>query len=154
MNAIRGWIYGGKPEDSGKPQATPAPSASTPIDANLSTPVAQANPQVTQKPTVSIPPQQQILLPGGLPLGQPQPIPVQAQQQQRNESSSELHQAVDRVNETKSIYDQCEARRMTAVINGKDAQDYSCEREFAAFKKAFDLQLALESKMPVSGQGQ
>jgi hypothetical protein len=62
----------------------------------------------------------------------------------------DLRESVDKVSETKAGYDQCEQRRMTAVINGKDAQDYSCEREFAAFKKAFDQQLYLESRMPVT----
>ena len=65
----------------------------------------------------------------------------------------EIRDSIDQVNEAKTIYDQCEQRRMTAVMNGKDEKDFSCEREFAAFKKAFDRQLYLDSKMPVTGPG-
>jgi hypothetical protein len=72
------------------------------------------------------------------------------QEQQRQTDLLQLQQAAEHFNETKALYDTCEQRRMTAVVNGKDAQDYSCEREFAAFKNAFDRQLALESRMPIA----
>lgn len=61
----------------------------------------------------------------------------------------ELSQAADQVNRFKAAYDQCEHLRMQDVMNGGDSQTYSCEREFESFKKAFDVQLSLESKMPI-----
>lgn len=71
------------------------------------------------------------------------------QQQLPNQQELELGQAVDRFNQCKLAYDDCEHRRMQVVMNGGDSQQYSCEREFEAFKQAFDIQLSLESKMPL-----
>ena len=44
---------------------------------------------------------------------------------------------------TKQAYDACEAKRMTAVTNGKEAGD--CEEQFVAFKRAFEAQIAAEA---------
>jgi len=57
-----------------------------------------------------------------------------------------LEQATDRVNMAKAAYDACETARMTATMNGAPPEQYSCEREFVAFTKAFDIQLLVEAK--------
>lgn len=70
----------------------------------------------------------------------------------KESNAMDLDKAAELVNRTKALYDDCEARRMGAVMNGKDAQDYSCEREFTAFKQAFDIQLAAESRIIIQQQ--
>lgn len=74
-------------------------------------------------------------------------LPI-AEGKKENQQVFDLRKAAERVNETKADYDQCESRRMREVMNGRDLQEISCEREFANFKKAFDVQLMLESRMP------
>ena len=44
---------------------------------------------------------------------------------------------------TKQAYDACEAKRMTAVTNGKEAGD--CEEQYLAFKRAFEAQISAEA---------
>lgn len=68
-------------------------------------------------------------------------------QQQGPITQETLRQATDMVNRTKAIYDECERRRMNVLNTGKDPADYSCEREFDAFKRAFDYQTLIESKV-------
>lgn len=65
-----------------------------------------------------------------------------------------LEKAAEYVNSMKQAYDDCEGRRMQAVMNGHDSQEFSCEREFTTFKKAFDVQLAMESKSVDAAQKQ
>jgi hypothetical protein len=148
MNRVKNWL--GLNANATATEDAPKPTTSTPIGvtntiaATLPVPRTsinqnQSNISSDVTTTTTIPQQQPVQVPVN--------VPVQLPPRTQNDAS-ELLIAVDRVNETKTNYDNCEARRMTAVINGKDAQDYSCEREFAAFKKAFDVQLALESKLP------
>ena len=60
-----------------------------------------------------------------------------------------LQEAAAEVNQAKALYDNCEVRRMREIANnGTEAEKFSCEREFQAFKKAFDMQLSLEAKQP------
>jgi len=61
-------------------------------------------------------------------------------------ASLTLEQATERVNMAKAAYDACETARMTATMNGAPPEQYSCEREFVAFTKAFDIQLLVEAK--------
>ena len=59
-----------------------------------------------------------------------------------------LQEAGERTNKLKQAYDDCEYRRMQIVMKGdRDTSEFSCEREFRAFKEAFDAQLAVESKI-------
>jgi hypothetical protein len=154
MNRLNNWLgfnVSATPttEDTPKITSTPISSANTSLPSTDSTPrtsVNQNQPNTLFDTTTTTSAIQQ--QPIHIPVNVPQPVSSRSQQS----DAAELSKAVDRVNETKSLYDNCEARRMTAVINGKDAQDYSCEREFFAFKKAFDIQLALESKLPTSSQ--
>ena len=138
MNTVRGWFNGGNDKSA---------EVATPASAGL--------------PSFPPPPQQTISVQPHPEQGSPFIKPEISATSNSHSSSTgnsvagqEIAKAAEHVNETKAIYDNCEARRMTAVMNGKDAQDYSCEREFFAFKKAFDVQLALESKMPPVTSGQ
>ena len=82
-----------------------------------------------------------------LPANAENSLPNTQQVTQTNANEPTLQQAAALVQETKARYDQCESARMSAIMSGKESLDYSCEREFAAFKKAFDKQLQLESKL-------
>ena len=124
MESLKNWWYG------------------TALDASKSTTKMNAvNNQVPEQKNRELSPEELLIK------AQNEQQKMQAQMQERQAA---LMTAAEKVNDAKNMYDLCEQRRMTAVSSGKDSQDYSCEREFAAFKKAFDQQLVLESKVGLS----